>query len=299
MDDDLIIRGKRIGPEELVQVSNVVREHWHRGRTAISQELCRLWQWRYASGSLKEQVCRLLLRQLEDRQLVRLPAPKRGISNHPNRRYYIPPEPEPVLCRDHLLGSLGDFLPVELSMVRRSEREELWNYLVYRYHYKSYRILVGAHLKYMAFVQDRPIACVAWSSSVFRIGSRDAFIGWDPATRSRNIRHIANNSRFLILPWVRIKNLASHLLGRCAKVLSKDWLTFYGHPLYLLETFVERSRFAGTCYQAANWIHVGQTKGHAKKNSRFYHHGQSKDVYLLPLVHDFRAKLGVYRGGGS
>lgn len=299
MDRDLVIRGKRICQEDLWQISKVVRRHWRRGRTAISQELCGLWGWRYANGSLKEQVCRLLLRQLEDRGLISLPAPKRGISNHPSRRYYIAPEVQPVFCREPLQGLLRDFPRVELSMVRRSEREALWNYLVYRYHYKSYRILVGAHLKYTACVEDRPIACLAWSSSVFRIGSRDAFIGWDHATRSRNIRYVANNSRFLILPWVRIKNLASHLLARSARVLSRDWLSFYGQPLYLLETFVDRSRFVGTCYKAANWIHVGHTRGCAKKNNRFYHHGQTKDVYLLPLVHDFRAKLGAYGAGGS
>jgi hypothetical protein len=299
MDSDLVIRGKRISQEELCQISHVVERHWGRGRTAISKELCRLWGWRYASGSLKDQVCRLLLRQLEDKGLISLPAAKRGISNHPNRRYYIAPEVRPAFCREPVQGLLRDFPGVELSMVRGSEQEALWNYLVYRYHYKSYRILVGAHLKYMACVEDRPIACLAWSSSVFRIGSRDAFVGWEPATRSRNIRYVANNSRFLILPWVRIKNLASHLLARSARVLSRDWLSFYGQPLYLLESFVDRSRFAGTCYKAANWIHVGQTRGCAKKNNRFYHHGKTKDVYVLPLVDDFRAKLGAYKAGGS
>lgn len=299
MDSDLVIRGKRIGPEDLWQIRNVVRRHWRRGRTAISRELCRVWQWRYENGCLKDQVCRLLLRQLEDRQLITLPAPKRGISNHPNRRYYLPPGPQPVLCREPIEGFLRDFPRVELRMVRRTEEEELWNYLVYRYHYKSYRILVGAHLKYMASLEDRPIACLAWSSSVFRLGSRDAFIGWDGATRSGNIRYLANNSRFLILPWVRIKNLASHLLARSARGLSRDWLSCYGHPLYLLETFVDRSRFAGTCYKAANWIYVGQTKGHAKKHNRFYRHGEPKDVYLFPLAPDFRAKLVACRAGAS
>ena len=135
------------------------------------------------------------------------------------------------------------------------------------------------------------MACLAWSSSVFRIGSRDEYIGWCGDERSRNIRHIANNSRFLILPWIRLKNLASHLLGLSARVLAGDWVGFYGYPLYVLETFVDKSRFQGTCYKASNWIRVGETVGHAKKGGRFYYHGSKKEVYLYPLVDDFRARL--------
>ena len=178
-------------------------------------------------------------------------------------------------------------------MVRRTTDEALWNYLVCRYHYKSYKIIVGAHLKYIAWLNSQPIACLAWNSTVFRIQSRDDFIGWNKDARTRNNRFMVNNSRFLILPWVGIKNLASFLLGLSARTISNDWERFYGYPVYLLETFVERDRFAGTCYKAANWIRTGETKGHAKKNKKFYYHGQIKDVYLYPLVADFRSRLGV------
>ena len=291
MDTELVIRGKRITPFVLSQIQKVTEEHWAKGRTFISRELCRLWDWRQANETPKDQVCRILLRKLEDKGLVSLPPAKCGISNHPKRRYYIPPDPVPNICTVPVVGSVSNFPGIQLRMVRRTPEEELWNYLMYRYHYKSYRIIVGAHLKYMAFYQDRPLACLAWSSSVYRIQDRDNFIGWDKGTRSKNISLVANNSRFLILPWVRIKNLASHLLASSARVVSRDWLSFYGQPLYLLETFVDRSRFAGTCYQAANWIHVGETKGHAKKDNRFYYHGQKKDIYVYPLSRDFRVRL--------
>ena len=185
---------------------------------------------------------------------------------------------------------------MQLKMVRRCPEEELWNYLVYRYHYKSYKIIVGSHLKYLALINDTPIACLSWSSSIFRIRSRDDFLGWSQETKNDKIHFVANNSRFLILPWIRIKNLASHLLALCARTVSKDWQKFYGHPLYLLETFVETDRFRGTCYQAANWIKVGQTSGHAKTKGRFYYHGHKKDVYLYPLVPDFRKRLSTSTG---
>lgn len=291
MSTDLVIRGKHITPEVLCQIQEVAKQSWRKGRTAISRELCLLWDWRQENGALKDQVCRILLRRLEDKQLITLPPPQKGLSNHPERRYYIPPDPPPQFPKAPLEGRLKDFPAVRLRMVRRTRDEALWNYLVYRYHYKSYRIIVGAHLKYIAYLEDVPVACLAWSASVFRIESRDLFIGWDREARSANIRHIANNNRFLILPWVRIKNLASHLLASSARVIARDWANFYGYPLYLLETFVDRSRFAGTCYRAANWYQAGQTKGHAKKKARFYYHGQKKDVYLYPLVCNFRKQL--------
>lgn len=291
MATELIIRGKRIAQSDLSQIHSVIHENWDKGRTFISRELCRLWDWRQANGVYKDQVCRILLRKLEDKGLITLPPSKTGIRNHPKRRYYIPPDPPPEFCTQGLEGSLRQFPQVKLRMVRRTHDEPLWNYLMYTYHYKSYRIIVGAHLKYMAYLDTRPIACLAWNSSVFRILDRDVFIGWDQESRSKNIGLVANNSRFLILPWVRIKNLASHLLAISAKTLSRDWLSFYGRPLYLLETFVDRSRFAGTCYKAANWMCVGQTQGYAKKDNRFTYHGQVKDVYVYPLVADFQARL--------
>ena len=298
METDFIIRGRRITPEVLCQINSIINQYWDKGRTTISKKLCLLWDWRQENGFLKDQVCRLLLRRLEDKHLITLPPPKRGVSSQQNRRYYIAPDPPPEYPQYPLQGQLNDFPGVKLFMTRRTKEEPLWNYLVYKYHYKSYRIIVGAHLKYLAYLGDAPIACLSWSASVFHIESRNFLIGWDHDARSKNIRHIANNSRFLILPWVRIKNLASHLLSLSAQLIARDWARFYGYPVYLLETFVDKNRFAGTCYKAANWISVGQTKGHAKKNARFYYHGQKKDVYVYPLVQDFRSLLTSANSGG-
>ena len=291
MENNLVIRGRVITPEVLCQIRSVIQQNWSEGRKHISKELCRTWNWRQENGFLKDQVCRIVLCNLESRKLITLPPLKGGSKTNRNRRYFLLPETEPDLLQTPMEGRLDEFPTVTFKMVRHSPEEPLWNYLVHQFHYQSLKIIVGAHLKYLAYIEDRPVACLAWNSTVFRINCRDEHIHWDTQARNKNIRHVVNNSRFLILPWIRIKNLASHLLAVSAKTLARDWLSFYGYPLYLLETFVDRSRFAGTCYQAANWLYIGQTKGHAKKNGRFYYHGQKKDVYIYPLVPDFKDHL--------
>jgi len=290
METELIIRGRIINDASLELIKQVTGKHWGRGRTFISRELCKIWDWRQPNGKLKDQVCRILLCQLEKRELLRLP-PRKGGTTKGKKRYYIAPNPPPPYPDTPLVEKLKDFPGITLKMVRRCPEEALWNYLVYRYHYKSYKIIVGAHLKYIAYADAIPVACLAWCSSIFRIQCRDEFIGWTPQAKNHNIRQVVNNSRFLILPWVRIKNLASHLLAKSARALKEDWRNFYGHPVSLLETFVETDRFRGTCYQAANWIKIGQTKGHAKSQGKFYYHGRRKAVYLYPLTPDYRELL--------
>jgi hypothetical protein len=145
----------------------------------------------------------------------------------------------------------------------------------------------------MAFIEDRPVACLGWGSGAWAVKSRDSFIGWDKATKERNLHLVATNTRFLILPWVSVKCLASKLLALNHRRISDDWLKIYNHPLYLLETFVDKKLFKGTCYKAANWICVGHTKGTAKKGHDHLFHGTIKDVYLYPLRKDFREKLNA------
>jgi len=290
MNQPLIIRNKAIGDEELDQIRTSIHKHWHRGRTFISKELCRLWDWRHDNGALKDQVCRILLRKLEDKGLIQLPPRLREGVLSRNRQYYSPNQ-IPLFATKEFHGRLGDLPPIKLRPVRRNHEEKLWNYLVHRYHYKSFKIIVGAHIKVMAYAGDFPVSCLAFCSSVFRIRCRDEYIGWSHEQRNQNIRSVANNSRFLILPWVQVKNLASHILGLAARQVSGYWESVYHYPLHLLETFVEKARFKGTCYQAANWQKLGQTKGHAKKNGQFYHHGNIKDVYVYPLSPDFKEHL--------
>jgi hypothetical protein len=181
--------------------------------------------------------------------------------------------------------------PLEIRQVRRTNDEGLFNELIERDHYLGYSQPVGEHLKYMTYAGDRPIACLAWSSPPWHMGPRDHFIGWSPKVRRQNLHLIAYNTRFLILPWVRVKHLASHILGQMARRISADWETLYGHPIYYLETFVDREHFAGTSYRAANWVYLGKTTGRGIKDKEHKVRLSRKDVLGYPLRHDFRDRL--------
>jgi hypothetical protein len=184
--------------------------------------------------------------------------------------------------------SLKDIRPLEFRQVRRTVDEPFFNGLLERYHYLQYTQPVGEHLKYLVYTAGRPIACLAWSSAPRHLGSRDRFIGWSAQARRRNIRFIAYNARFLILPWVEVPLLASHILGRMAKVLARDWEMMYGHPIYFLETFIDSERFRGTSYLAANWIVMGRTTGRGKDSVSHRPNRSLKEVLGYPLRKHFR-----------
>jgi hypothetical protein len=189
-------------------------------------------------------------------------------------------------------GKLSEIRPIEFEQVRRTGAERLFNSLMEEHHYLGYEQPVGEHLKYLAWAQGRPIACLAWSSAPRHLGSRDRYLGWDGEARRRNIRFIAYNTRFLILPWVRVEHLASHILGRMAARISQDWQRMYGHPIYFLETFVDPERFRGTCYRAANWVLLGTTTGRGKQSNSYVPNRSIKEVLGYPLTKRFRELLG-------
>jgi hypothetical protein len=176
--------------------------------------------------------------------------------------------------------------------VRRTPQESLFNSLLEHYHYLGYTQPVGEHLKYLVLTQGRPIAALAWSSAPRHLGSRDRFIGWSAEARRRNIRYVAYNTRYLIVPWVEVPHLASHILGRMVKVLPRDWQRIYGHPLYFLETFINPQRSRGTCYLAANWLALGRTTGRGKDSQSKRPNRPFKEVLGLPLRKRFRQLLG-------
>jgi hypothetical protein len=231
--------------------------------------------------------CREVLLTLSRSGLISLP-PRLNSANNEKRNRSIP-----VVHIDQtpLQDKLANLAPVDLKPVRNTKLEALYNSLIQQHHYLGYRQIVGNHLKYIAFIDERPVACLGWGSAAWKVKSRDAFIGWDAKTRENNLHFVANNTRFLILPWVQIKCLASKLLALNARRICADWLQTYNYPLYLLETFVEQNLFKGTCYKAANWIKVGQTKGIAKSGHVHLTHGIIKDVLLYPLGKGFRRNL--------
>jgi len=283
----ITIRKRTICQRDLDDIQDTVNKHWDKGRTPISEILCRKWNWQQSNGRLKDMACREVLLTLNRKGLLKLP-PRKNNAYNEKRNQFIP-----VIDIDTspLNGKLSCLPSVELKSVRNSKLEPLYNSLVQEHHYLGYRQIVGNHLKYIAYIGDRPVACLGWGSAAWSVKSRDAFIGWDKKTKEQRLHFVANNTRFLVLPWVSVKFLASKILSLNARQISDGWLKIYNQPLYLLETFVEKNRFKGTCYKAANWTRTGHTKGIAKRGHDHLFHGNIKDVYLYPLKKDFRQKL--------
>ena len=283
----IIIRKRTINEPDVAFIQAVISEHWHKGRTQISEILCRKWDWRQSNGRLKDMACREVLLTLKRQGFINLP-PRKKSSNNDKRNRSIP-----VVQTDKipLHGKPSNFPPVQLKLIRNTPHEPLYNSLIQQHHYLGYCQIVGNHLKYMAFVGEQPVACLGWGSAAWSVNSRESFVKWDKPTKEKNLHMVVNNTRFLILPWINIKFLASKILALNAKRISNDWFQIYHRHIYLLETFVEQDRFQGTCYKAANWIRVGQTKGTAKRGHDHLFHGKIKDVYLYPLRKDFRKKL--------
>lgn len=287
MDAILTYRGRRIGPGDVAFIQRVVDTHWERGRTAISRELCRQWDWRQRNGHLKDMVCRGLLVKLERSGQIRLPVSKRG-GAYPGRK----PRIERIqIDTSPIQASLHELLPIEWVQVRRSGAPEaLFNHLIATYHYLGYCQTVGEHLKYLAFSHGRPIACLSWGSAAWKVACRDRYIGWSPAVRKQNLYRVINNTRFLVLPFIHIPNLASHLLSRNLRLLLLDWQRVYAHRPVFAETFVQEP-YAGTCYKAANWIRIGATKGRGKYDRNKRCDQPVKAVFVYPLHKQFRRIL--------
>ena len=281
-------RGRVVTAEDICFIRQFIAQHPGASRRRLSAKLCEAWEWKQANGALRDMVCRGLLLMLHRAGEIELP-PVRQVSLNP---FVERERPAPVLLdTTPITGLLSALQPIELQPVRRTGDEPLFNSLMEQYHYLGYEQPVGEHLKYLAWAQGRPVACLAWSSAPRHLGSRDRFIGWNAEARRRNIRFLAYNTRFLILPWVRVPHLASHLLGKMAQTLSGDWERMYGHPIYFAETFIDPGRFRGTCYRAANWILLGHTTGRGKNDHTNKPNRPIKEVLGLPLVPRFRQLL--------
>jgi len=274
--------------QDVVFIRKFIEQNSNDSRWMLSRKLCQAWNWVQPNGALRDMICRGMMLELARAGQIELPPVRTRIVN-------------PLVCRERparieidqtpLTGKVSGLGPLEFRQVRRTASESLFNSVIEHHHYLGYCQPVGEQLKYMVFLKDRPLACLAWSSAPRHIGSRDRFIGWAKPTREKNLSLIACNTRFLILPWVRVSCLASHILGKMVKILPGDWERLYRHPLYYLETFVDRDRFAGTCYRAANWIHVGRTTGRGKNDQTGKANRSIKDVLGYPLSRDFRTRL--------
>jgi hypothetical protein len=285
----LTYRKRVITEDDLSFIRKVIDDYHSEGRSAISRRLCVAWDWRQVNGHLKDGVCRGLLLQLERNQLITLPP--RIIDNNNNAKRGRKTQATLDFRPTPLNAVLSDLAPIELRQVRRTPEEKLFNALVRQYHYLGYTRLVGEHLKYLVYAGERLVACFAFSSAPYAIDCRDNFLGWSQEARERNRHLLAYNSRFLILPWVRVPHLASHLLGRIAKTISEDWQTLYHHPILWLETFVDTEKFAGTCYRAANWTFLGLTSGRGTRNKSKKKLASIKAMYGYPLARNYLDRL--------
>jgi len=282
----IVIRNKKITDQDLIFIQTVVHKHWDKGRTQISKILCTKWNWVQPSGRLKDMACREVLLTLHRKGLLDYPPPLKKKLNAKRR---VPKKininEKPIKCH------IKELDVVTVKMVRHTKLEALYDSLVEQFHYLGYVQIVGNHLKYMAFAGNIPVACIGWGSAAWAVQSREEFIGWTKPVKNKHLHFIANNTRYLVLPWVTVKCLASKVMALNIKRISSDWLKVYNYPLYMLETFVEQDRFKGTCYKASNWVRVGETKGTSKKGHKHLKHGKIKDVYLYPLDKNFKRLL--------
>lgn len=285
---ELKYRGRVVTAEDILYIRELIMAHPGASRRRLSQTLCEAWQWKQANGALRDMVCRGLLLMLDRAGHIELPAVKCVPHNPLVRRE----RPEPVLIDTTPIdGPLQELRPVEIQQVRRTNDEPLFNSLMEQYHYLNYEQPVGEHLKFLVWAQARPLACLAWSSAPRHLGSRDRYIGWSAEARRHNIRFIAYNTRYLLLPWIRVPHLASHILGKMTGQLSRHWERMYGHPVYFAETFIDPGRFRGTCYRAANWKLLGLTTGRGKNDHTYKPNRPIKEVLGLPLTPRFRELL--------
>ena len=283
-------RGRTVTAEEIDFIRRLITDHPTASRRRLSEKLCEAWQWKQANGAPRDMVCRGLLLMLDRAGQIELP----GIRFRPPNPLARRERPQAMLIdTTPLNGALADIRPVSLQQVRKTADEPLFNSLMEQHHYLGYEQPVGEHLKYLVWADEgtRPIACMAWSSAPRHLGSRDRYIGWSAEARRRNIRFIAYNTRFLILPWIKVPHLASHILGRVTSALPGDWERMYSHPVYFAETFIDPGRFRGTCYRAANWVLMGRTTGRGKASNSYIPNRSIKEILGLALTRRFRELL--------
>jgi Druantia protein DruA len=288
ISEALTFSGRTFSLVDLQLIQQITTDFGSLGRTEISRTICELLNWRRPSGRLKNHEARLLLERLEGLGWVRLPEVRR-LGRRGSRQVELSFQGE---WQQRQMGSAGEFEPLRFEVVQRGRDTQLWREWVERYHYLGYRVPVGAHLRHLVHSPCGPLACLLWSSPAWKIKVRDRWIGWSETQRQQNLQRIVNNARFLILPWVEVRGLASKILSQAARTLALDWEQRYGYRPLLLETLVDPSRFRGTCYRAANWIFLGRTQGRGRMDRHHLFDGQAiKEIYVYPLCRNVTERL--------
>ena len=280
--------GREFSAQDIQTIKDLMEQEPSLQRAPLSRRLCALWGWTKPNGELKDMTCRVALLRMQADALIALP-PSR-MAGCTRRTPHFPPtaatDPQQPLAQPvHELGALT------LRVVTGAAVSRLWNEYVARYHYLGYTPMSGAQMRYNVYAGERLVALLSFGASAWKLAGRESFIGWQHPQRLRNLQLVINNARFLILPWIQSKGLASKVLSRIARQLPDDWHRRYGYRPVLFETFVESERHRGTCYKAANWVHVGQTVGRGKKSRVHHQIIPIKDIWLYPLRKDFARVL--------
>jgi len=274
---------------EIELINRIMTENPKWGRTKISLELCKIWEWNYHDGRPKGISCRDMLRRLDAKGIITLPLKQKikPVTTIKKQLQIMLFDTNEKVC------DIKEILPVKVLVTNeRTNEGKEFKSLIDQYHYLGFDMTIGENLKYTIYSrQGRILACLLFGSSAWACAPRDNFIGWNPKQRKSNLIYTTNNTRFLVLPWIKIPHLASHILGLVARRISKDWSFKYGHSLHCLETFVEKDRFKGTCYKAANWKYLGETTGRSRNDRYTKLKVPIKDIYIYPLSKKFREEL--------
>lgn len=284
----IITKRPEITEKRIEQIRQIIKDNPEWGRTQLSKYICQIWRWQNPNGTLKDISCRDMLRDLDKAGKIKLPAPLKS-SRKPgsaDRIKHIQHDTTPIIT------SLSELRPLHIETLAAGKKLNVFKSSIDQYHYLGFGRTVGENMKYMVSSQDgRLLASLLFGSAAWSCSGRDEFIGWNKLQRKQGLSNMTDNTRFLIYPWVKVPHLASHILSLITHRISNDWQAKYGHPVYCLETFVETERFRGTCYKAANWIHVGRTTGRGRNGGHQNAILPIKDIYLYPLVRNFRAAL--------
>ncbi len=290
IEEEIIIRGRKFTEYDINIIKEILQQNPTATRRYKSKLICERLGWRQANGILKDRACLDVLLRLHNKELINCPPIRlsRRRKNQGGARKDKVNFCEPF---EHIVGKVGDYKEFRFEMIRGTDKECLWDYLINTYHYLGYQVIVGHYLKYLIYLDNHMIGCIEFSDAVLHLSLRDRWIGWDADVRKKNLHLIINNNRYLILPWVKVKNASSKILGRIAKVVQVDWEIFYGYKPVLIETFVDRERFAAISYRAANWIYLGSTKGKGRRGMNYFYHGHPKDLYVYVLSKNYRKEL--------
>ena len=280
----------KAGEEAIAEIRVLIREHPQAHRRKLSQLLCQAWDWRNDRGQLKDMAARNLMLKLHEKGQITLPPPRRPATNAA-RGLGLGEAPIEV---SRIEGDLRSVQPIRLELIEPGgQHRRLFGGLLAQYHYLGYRGATGENLQYLAWsVGGEPLACLVFEAAAWKVAARDKYLQWDGATRQKHLQAIAHHSRFMVLPSIEVRHLASHLLGRVARRLRGDWIDKYGHPVELIETFVESERFEAACYRAANWIFLGKTQGRSRNDRDRTIQVPIKEMYIWPLSRSFRQRLG-------